>query len=74
MKNIFIEEMAPYEEQIPPFPIQNTLTGTIRKKSAALNNKKYMSLWAGQGVRLAKQTTVAKLMAKLVQDIDALTR
>lgn len=72
MRNVFIEEMAPYEDEVPPFPLQNELTGVLRKQAAALNNKEYMSLWAGQAVPLARKTTVAELMASLIQDINAL--
>ncbi len=53
---------------ILPFPLQNDLTGPIRKQAAKLNNREYMSLWAGQGLRLATETTVKELMDKLTKE------
>lgn len=35
-----------------PFPTQNTATRDIRNAAAKQNNSEYMSLWAGQGLRM----------------------
>ncbi|WP_053376004.1 NAD(P)H-dependent flavin oxidoreductase [Paenibacillus sp. FJAT-27812] len=35
-----------------PFPTQNTATRDIRNASAKQNNPEFMSLWAGQGLRM----------------------
>ncbi|WP_235550590.1 NAD(P)H-dependent flavin oxidoreductase [Paenibacillus sp. Soil750] len=35
-----------------PFPTQNTATRDIRNAAAQQNNSDYMSLWAGQGLRM----------------------
>ncbi|GAA3400606.1 NAD(P)H-dependent flavin oxidoreductase [Paenibacillus hodogayensis] len=35
-----------------PFPTQNTATRDIRNAAAAQQNAEYMSLWAGQGLRM----------------------
>ncbi|PLR85630.1 nitronate monooxygenase [Bacillus canaveralius] len=71
LSNTFIEEMEAAGEGPLPFPLQNELTGLIRKQAGALKNKEYMSLWAGQGVRMAKRETVASLLARLIKETNA---
>ncbi len=63
--NRFIHEMA--EQTSLPFPLQNDLTASIRKKAAMLKQPDFMSLWAGQGVRMVKETTVKQLMRELIE-------
>lgn len=65
ISNRFIQEMA--DQTTKPFPLQNDLTASIRRKAAMLKQKDFMSLWAGQGVRLVKETTVKQLMKELIQ-------
>ncbi|WP_394172490.1 NAD(P)H-dependent flavin oxidoreductase [Guptibacillus hwajinpoensis] len=55
---------------IAQYPIQNTLTKSIRKEAANQGNADYMSLWAGQGTRLNKEMTVKELFEELVSEID----
>lgn len=47
-----------------PFPSQNTATNEIRKAAAAQNNPDFMSLWAGQGLRMVKQGEKASQIVK----------
>jgi nitronate monooxygenase len=68
INNQFIEEMHMHENSLPAFPIQNTLTQSIRKASASQNNPAYMSLWSGQSPRLAQTQTVAGLMKSIIDD------
>jgi nitronate monooxygenase len=58
-------------ETILPFPLQNTLTRPLRAAAAKQDRAEFLSLWAGQGVRLARRQSAADLMARLVQDTDA---
>lgn len=55
---------------IAPYPIQNSLTKPIRKEAAKQGNANFMSLWAGQGTRLNKETTVKQLFEEIVSEID----
>ncbi|MED3574053.1 NAD(P)H-dependent flavin oxidoreductase [Cytobacillus praedii] len=64
--NRFIHEMA--DQRSMPFPLQNDLTASIRKKAAMLKQPEFMSLWAGQGVRMVKETTVKQLMEELLAE------
>ncbi|MEH7392143.1 NAD(P)H-dependent flavin oxidoreductase [Bacillus sp. JJ1474] len=68
IRNDFIKEMEGQSSGILPFPLQNDLTGPIRKQAVKLNNREYMSLWAGQGLRLATETTVKELMDRLTKE------
>jgi nitronate monooxygenase len=55
---------------ILPFPLQNALTRPLRTAAAKQNRAEFLSLWAGQGVRLARKQTAAALVARLVQETD----
>jgi len=52
IKNEFIAHWENIDIKPQPFPIQNTMTRDIRNAAALQNNTDYMSLWAGQGLRM----------------------
>lgn len=66
--NKFISEMKEFEDQFPEFPVQNTLTQSIRKAASKQNNSNYMSLWAGQSARLARNETVESLIKRVIEE------
>lgn len=66
--NQFISEMQKHEETLPDFPIQNTLTQSIRKASSSQKNPDYMSLWSGQTPRLAKNQSVNVLINSIISE------
>ncbi len=55
------------DNAILPFPIQNALTGRLRAKQG---KAEYLSLWAGQGVRLARSQTARNLVRALADEIE----
>ncbi|ALJ35506.1 nitronate monooxygenase [Azospirillum brasilense] len=57
-----------------PFPLQNVLTRPMRTAAAQQGRAEFLSLWAGQGVRLARRQTAAELMTRLVDETDAAVR
>jgi nitronate monooxygenase len=61
-------------EAILPYPLQNTLTRPIRNAAAKLSRSDYMSLWAGQGVRLARRQPAANLIARLANETKSVIR
>jgi len=61
----FMDDMRLYTGTIPDYPIQNVLTRDIRQAAAKTNNPEFMSLWAGQGLRLAQGHQTA---AEIVRD------
>lgn len=70
INNRFIADLDALKDMILPYPYQNDITSKLRKKAAELNNNDFMSLWAGQGIRLAKETSVKSLMKELVEEVQ----
>ncbi|HWO96255.1 MAG TPA: nitronate monooxygenase [Bacillus sp. (in: firmicutes)] len=70
IRNTFMEEMESKTENILPYPMQHDLTSVIRKQAAAQLNPDYMSLWAGQGVGMVKQSQSAtQVLDELIRKI-----
>ncbi|MED1792094.1 NAD(P)H-dependent flavin oxidoreductase [Brevibacillus nitrificans] len=67
----FMNDMHLYTGEIPAYPIQNVLTRDIRQAAAKANNPEYMSLWAGQGLRLATDDTAAKIVEQTMEQARA---
>ncbi|MFC7442539.1 NAD(P)H-dependent flavin oxidoreductase [Laceyella putida] len=62
-------------EQMPttlPYPYQHALTQKIRQAAAQQQRPEWMSMWAGQGIRLAKETTVQDFMTEITEGIGKL--
>lgn len=64
-------ELTGEDEAILPFPIQNALTRPLRTAAAKQGRAEFLSLWAGQGVRLARRQSAAELIARLAKETDA---
>ena len=52
--NTLMQRLAPHEATVPAYPVQNALTGPLRKAAASQGRADYLSLWAGQGVAAAR--------------------
>ncbi|MGG2027105.1 nitronate monooxygenase family protein [Gottfriedia sp. S16(2024)] len=72
IENKFITEMKKYEADLPQFPVQNTITQTMRKASSVQNNKEFMSLWSGQSPRLSKKDSVENLINEMMDEAKKL--
>ena len=76
--NRFMREVdAPWWPQqlsILPFPLQNTLTRPLRAAAATQGRAEFLSLWAGQGVRMARRMKAADLVSTLVRETEAAIR
>lgn len=59
IRNRFIEEAERSGVRPMPFPSHNTATGPIRQAAAQQSDARYMSLWAGQALRLLTRDTPA---------------
>lgn len=68
--NRFMREV----EEVLPFPLQNTLTRPLRTAAARQGRAEFLSLWAGQGVRMARRMKAAALVAALAEETDAAVR
>lgn len=62
----FTEAMKAYGGNVPTYPVQNALTRDIRQAASKQHNPEYMSLWAGQGLRLATQRTAEAIVLETV--------
>ncbi len=63
-----------HPEALLPFPLQNTLTRAMRTAATKQNRAEYLSLWAGQGVGLARRQGAKVLMERLIGEIQAAER
>jgi nitronate monooxygenase len=74
IKNRFLVEVGEHEEELPPFPVQNALTKDVRAAAQRQDHAEFMSLWAGQAVRLASPTNAAELVESVVEGAEAALR
>jgi nitronate monooxygenase len=58
------------DDAILPFPLQNALTRPLRTAAAKQGRAEFLSLWAGQGVRMARRQRASELMARLTREIE----
>ncbi|MBF0280055.1 MAG: nitronate monooxygenase [SAR324 cluster bacterium] len=70
IKNKFMLEMQVHQENVPDYPIQNVLTQDLRQAAARQELPEYMSLWAGQGLRLCRKISVQELMKEMVAGVE----
>jgi nitronate monooxygenase len=67
--NAFIEQMSKADAPEPlPFPVQNALTGPMRRAAAQRGDADRLALWAGQGVPLARSIGAGELVVRLMQE------
>ncbi|WP_239614658.1 NAD(P)H-dependent flavin oxidoreductase [Cohnella mopanensis] len=70
----FINDMHHYSGTIPAYPIQNAMTRDIRQAAAKSNNPEYLSLWAGQGLRLANDGSAAAIVKQTIDQAYVLVK
>jgi nitronate monooxygenase len=59
---------------ILPFPLQNDLTRPLRSAAAKQGRAEFLSLWAGQGVRLAQRRMAAQFVECLAIETETAIR
>jgi nitronate monooxygenase len=64
-------ESDPGDDAILPFPLQNSLTRPLRTSAAKQGRAEFLSLWAGQGLRLARRQSASELVARLAKEVEA---
>jgi nitronate monooxygenase len=67
--NRVMDDLA--EAEIPGFPLQNALTRPLRTAAAKAGRTEFLSLWAGQGLRLARRAKAADLVERLAAETRA---
>ena len=68
--NRFMTEVDRVPESVLPFPLQNALTRPLRVAAAKQGRPEFLSLWAGQGGRLARRQSATSLVARLAKETD----
>jgi len=74
IKNRFLVEVGEYEEELPPFPVQNALTKDVRATAQRQGHPEFMSLWAGQAAQLASPATAAQIVEGVVDGAESALR
>jgi nitronate monooxygenase len=69
IENRFMRMMEGVEALVPPYPVQNALTGAIRAAAAANGDTELMSLWAGTEFARARAMPAAQLMQTLIAEM-----
>lgn len=59
-------------DAILPYPLQNALTRPLRNAAAKQGRPEYLSLWAGQGLGLARRQSAADLIEQLANEAAAI--
>jgi nitronate monooxygenase len=72
--NRFMRETEAVPGAMLPFPLQNALTRPLRTAAAKHGRAEYLSLWAGQGVRMARRQSAGVLVARLAQETEETLR
>lgn len=73
--NRFMVEMEqPGAPELLPFPLQNVATRALRTAAAQRDRAEYLSLWAGQGVRLARRQCAAELVVRVAEEAEIAVR
>jgi nitronate monooxygenase len=69
LNNEFIEKWNADRMQHLPYPWQNAFTQPMRRSAASAGQAGLLSLWAGQGLGMLRETTVAQLMKELQEEM-----
>ncbi|HAT31739.1 MAG TPA: 2-nitropropane dioxygenase [Janthinobacterium sp.] len=74
IRNRLMNELQPYAAQIPQYPIQNWLTGAMKKAAGAQQRYDLMSLWCGQAAPLITHRDARSLMKALVKETSSISK
>ena len=67
MPNRLYSYLRPVEEQLPPYPIQSWMTGTLKSAGPPEEAFDFGSLWTGQGAPLVRKHFAKELFDELVK-------
>jgi len=70
LSNEFIEKWNAAGMQHLPYPWQNTFTQPMRRAATAAKQAGFLSLWAGQGLGMLRETTAEQLMKELKEEMN----
>jgi len=61
-------------DAVLPFPLQNALTRPLRTAAGKAGRAEFLSLWAGQGLRLAQRRPAGELVTELLHGTEEVRR
>jgi nitronate monooxygenase len=70
VRNKFIDAMRPHEAALPPFPVQNWLTGLMREPAIKRDRNDLIALSAGQTASLVRRSGAARLISDLIEETE----
>ncbi len=62
IENRYMRVMRAAEDEVPAYPVQNRLTQPLRAAATRADDPEVVSLWAGQGVALARRGRAEDMM------------
>lgn len=68
LRNRFVREMRPHEDEALDFPYQYSLTGPLQAASARRGDDGMLAMWAGQSVALNRAMPAGDLLEVLVDE------
>jgi len=71
IQNRYYEQVTEIEEDLPDFPLMNTLTAPLRKASGSRNSPDFIVQWSGQAVGLSRRTTTSELIDAFIKETHA---
>ncbi|RAJ11118.1 nitronate monooxygenase [Chitinophaga skermanii] len=66
IQNTFMQLLEKEGIDIPPYPVQNSLTTGFRKAAQAANNSELTNLWAGQMANKAREASTTIILQELI--------
>jgi nitronate monooxygenase len=69
IENRFIHQTATLGEEIPPYPIAESLTAPLREAALAADNPEFMAIYAGEGFPHCEFFTAQELIARLTLEL-----
>ncbi|MEM9683144.1 MAG: DUF561 domain-containing protein [Pseudomonadota bacterium] len=68
LRNRFVRDMQPHEDEALAFPYQYSLTGPLQAASAQRGSDDMLAMWAGQSVALNRAMPAGDLLETLVEE------
>jgi nitronate monooxygenase len=72
LRNKYLVALAPFDHELPNFPLMNVLSKPLRAASAKANVTDCLPLWAGQSAPMAKELPAGEIVRRLVAEVEKL--
>lgn len=68
LRNRYVEEMRPHEEEALAFPLQYSMTAPLQAASLQQGKDDMLAMWAGQAVAMNRAMPAGELLETLVRE------